>query len=149
MGCGRKPTHRNNMYCEWCYDTWRRGGFDKVPVKTKVKAARDKKTGKIIRKASVRIQWKCPPDHRPPGYQSMAELRQQTDKRPRCSEEGGCPNLARHGGKCDKHNGRAAARIAKYRAEGKTKEWQQRHVAKVGTQQEHARAGLQMAVCVD
>jgi hypothetical protein len=121
MGCGRKATHRQRMYCERCYNTWRRGGFDKVPYRVRVRAARDPKTGKIIRKAYTRTQWKSP-EH-PPGYISVLDAKRQLDNRPRCTEAE-CNNLARHNrdGKCDKHNVKAAARVKRYQAEGRIKD---------------------------
>ena len=123
MGCGRVGTHRQNMYCEWCYNTARRGGFDKKPYRTYVHAARDRKTGRVIRKGFYRTQWKSVRDDGNPtrAFVTLAEIRQATDPRPRC-EHPGCTNLRRRKGLCDTHNGAAKARRERYRAEGVIKD---------------------------
>lgn len=120
MGCGRVGTHRDSMYCEWCYDTWRRGGFDKKPFRVRVKAVRGP-TGKIVRKAYTRTQWKSQPQLA--AFRSVKEIRAELDNRPRCTHDG-CDNLARHNadGTCDGHNEKARKRVLRYRAEGKVKQ---------------------------
>jgi hypothetical protein len=110
MGCRRPATHRK-MYCEWCYNTLRRGGFDKVPHRVRVRAARDPKTGQIIRKQHYRIQWK---NNRNPGFLTVKEIRQTDDPRPRCIDPG-CTNLARRKNLCDAHHPLAKARKERYK----------------------------------
>lgn len=120
MGCGRVGTHRDRMYCEWCYGTWRRGGFDKKPYRVRVRAVKSP-SGKILRKSYTRTQWKSQPQLA--AFVPVKQIRAELSKRPKCVTDG-CDNLQRHNksGMCDACDPKAQARIARYKREGKVKD---------------------------